>query len=133
MKNTVTNKIYLTAILMFIGGYFIQAQGIVENYFPKLPDAASLSKTIDIPSGNYSGTASFYIPLYEFDFDGIKVPIGINYQTTGIKVQEIASRVGLGWSLDLFGVSLSGQIMGKRDFLTRNDRMIHPSSIFRFW
>ena len=71
------------------------------DVFPKTPEAASLGKFIDIPSGNYTGVATFTIPLYEIEFDGEKVPIQLTYTTTGVKVGEIASRVGLGWALDL--------------------------------
>src|SRR5690606_11390824 len=80
----------------------------------KTPDAAALSKFIDIPSGSYTGVADFSIPLYTIEFDGGSIPIELNYSTTGIKVGEIASRVGLGWALNT-GPSLSQQVMGVHD------------------
>jgi len=97
----------------------LYSQRNAEEYFPKPPDAASIGKFIDIPAGNYTGTASFTIPLFDIDFDGVKVPFNISYHASGIKVAEIASRVGLGWTLNLGGVSLSGQIMGSKDAASR--------------
>lgn len=88
------------------------------DMFPKSPDAAALSKFIDIPPGNYTGVANFSIPLYTIDLDGISIPIELNYVTNGIKVGELAGRVGLGWSLNT-GASLSQQVIGTRDVGSR--------------
>lgn len=106
-------KIFL--FLTIGASIYLNAQRNIEDYFPKTPDAAAISKSIDIPPGNYSGTASFTIPLYEVDFEGHKVPFSISYHASGIKLAEIASRVGLGWALNLGGISLSGQIVGVKD------------------
>lgn len=98
------------------------------DVFPKTPEAASLGKFIDIPSGNYTGVATFTIPLYEIEFDGEKIPIQLTYITTGVKVGEIASRVGLGWALD-YGASLSQQVIGYPDFYGHSQRrIINPST-----
>ncbi len=93
------------------------------DMFPKTPDAAALSKFIDIPPGNYTGVANFSIPLYTIDLDGISIPIELNYVTNGIKVGELASRVGLGWSLNT-GASLSQQVIGARDVTSRSHILI---------
>ncbi|MFC4685413.1 hypothetical protein ACFO4P_00500 [Epilithonimonas pallida] len=84
------------------------------DVYPKTPDAASLSKAIDIPPGSYTGVADFTIPIYTIDVAGEKIPIQLQYTTTGVKVAEIASRVGLGWALNT-GPHLSQQIMGRMD------------------
>ncbi|WP_334126101.1 hypothetical protein [Empedobacter brevis] len=99
------------------------------DVFPKTPEAASLGKFIDIPSGNYTGVATFTIPLYEIEFDGEKIPIQLTYITTGVKVGEIASRVGLGWALD-YGASLSQQVIGYPDFYGHSQRRIIDPSTF---
>jgi len=84
------------------------------DMFPKTPDAAALSKFTDIPPGDFTGVANFTIPLYTIDLDGISIPINLAYATTGIKVGEISSRVGLGWALNT-GPSVSQQVLGNRD------------------
>lgn len=87
------------------------------DMFPKTPDVAALTKHIDIPPGNFTGVANFRIPLYTIDVDDVKIPIELLYTTTGIKVGEIASRVGLGWALNT-GPSLTRQVIGSLDKTT---------------
>jgi len=84
------------------------------DMFPKNPEAAALSKFVDIPAGNYTGVADFTIPLYTIEFDGQKIPIQLRYTTTGVTVGQIATRVGLGWVLSA-GPSLSQQVIGNQD------------------
>lgn len=110
-------KIFI--LIMISYGVSMFGQRNTEEYFPKAPDAAAISKFIDIPPGSFTGTTSFEIPLYEIDFDGYKVPFSLTYHASGIKLAEIASRVGLGWALNLGGISLSGQIIGVKDARTR--------------
>lgn len=84
------------------------------DMYPKTPEAAALSKFVDIPAGNYTGVADFSIPLYTIEFDGEKIPIELKYTTTGVTVGQIAARVGLGWILNT-GPSLSQQVIGTQD------------------
>lgn len=84
------------------------------DMYPKTPEAAALSKFVDIPAGNYTGVADFTIPLYTIELDGQKIPIELRYTTTGITVGQIATRVGLGWTLNT-GPSLSQQVVGVQD------------------
>ncbi|MDR2205354.1 MAG: hypothetical protein LBE36_04270 [Flavobacteriaceae bacterium] len=84
------------------------------DMFPKSPQAAALSKFVDLPAGNYTGVADFTIPLYTIEFDGEKIPIELKYTTTGVKLSQIATREGLGWALNT-GASLSKQIIGFQD------------------
>jgi hypothetical protein len=47
-----------------------------------------------------TGTAHVYLPLYNIPApDGSVIPVGLNYETKGIQVAELASDVGLGWNL----------------------------------
>ena len=100
-----------------INAQFGGNQDIVNSsidMYPKTPEAAALSKFVDIPAGNYTGVADFTIPLYTIDFDGEKIPIELRYTTTGVTVGQIATRVGLGWILNT-GPSLSQQVIGTQD------------------
>lgn len=98
------------------------------DMFPKTPEAAALSKHIDIPPGNYTGVANFTIPLYTINLDGENIPIELSYTTTGIKVGEIASRVGLGWSLNT-GPSLTQQVIGDYDLSFKKPTLMNIYSI----
>jgi hypothetical protein len=97
------------------------------DLYPKTPEAAALSKFVDLPAGNYTGVADFSIPLYTIEFDGEKIPIDLKYTTTGVTVGQIATRVGLGWVLNT-GPSLSQQVIGTQDRVF--PRPIMPSTGF---
>ena len=97
MKKTILNSLFL---LCFILGYGQELPTIV----PPSPEATSLAKFTDIPVSHYTGLPTIGVPLHEIDFDGLKIPISLSYHARGIKVEEIASRVGLGWALNAGGI-----------------------------
>ncbi len=71
---------------------------------PPPPTAASLGKFGDVPVSYYTGIPNISIPLYEAQSGDISLPVSMSYHAGGVKVEEIASWVGLGWSLDAGGV-----------------------------
>lgn len=66
--------------------------------------AASLGKFGDIPVSLYTGTPNISIPLHEVNSRSLSIPLSMSYHASGIKVEEIAGWVGLGWALDTGGV-----------------------------
>jgi len=85
-----------------------------QRVMPPSPNAASLGKYGDIPVGYYTGTPQISIPLYEVKIGTLTLPITLNYHASGIRVEEEASWVGLGWSLDAGGV-ITRSIVGLDD------------------
>jgi hypothetical protein len=79
-------------------------QPSLMNVIPPSPTAAALGKYGEIPVSLYTGVPNISIPLYEINEGDIKLPISLSYHASGIKVEEIASNVGLGWSLNAGGV-----------------------------
>lgn len=75
----------------------------MPQIFPPSPDAASLGKYGDIPIGKHTGTANISVPVYSINFDGLTIPISLSYHSGGIRVEELASWVGQGWSLNAGG------------------------------
>ncbi len=103
---------------LFTLGIFGQAEPY-EAKFPATPTVASLAKYADIPVGYYSGTANVGIPLYNIQVGDFTLPINLSYNTSGIKVAQEASNVGLGWSLFAGGV-ITREIRGLDDFAQNN-------------
>lgn len=69
------------------------------NVISPSPEAASLGRYGEIPVSLSTGTASFDIPIYEVVSGTLKVPVKLSYHSSGVKVNDIASSVGIGWSL----------------------------------
>jgi len=121
------SKIILKLILLsFLMQYFNhvagQGEGLLEmpdmvNYkdvLPASPNAASLGKYGEIPVSTYTGIPNISIPLWELKTGTYKLPISLSYHASGIKVSEIASWVGTGWSLNAGGV-ITRSVNGRPD------------------
>lgn len=70
---------------------------------PPSPSIKGLNKYGDIPVNFYTGIPDISIPLFTFQQGDISLPVTVSYHASGFKVDEIASEVGLGWSLPLKG------------------------------
>lgn len=71
---------------------------------PAAPNAAALSKYGNLDVGLQTGSLNFKIPLFNVEGSPWSMPIDIQYTTTGVRVDQIASRVGIGWALNAGGV-----------------------------
>ncbi|WPU95846.1 hypothetical protein SNE25_09985 [Mucilaginibacter sabulilitoris] len=71
-------------------------------------------KFVDVPVSPYTGTADVNIPIYTIHAKGIDIPISLGYHTGGIRLDEEASWVGLGWALNAGGM-ISRTINDKDD------------------
>lgn len=89
--------------------------GTSRDFMPMSPSAASLGIYGQIPVGNYTGTAMVNIPIYEFKYKELSVPIAINYHASGNKPDIFPGPVGLGWSLQAGGC-ISRVIRGLPDY-----------------
>lgn len=101
MKN-----ILLTLILVF-SVFSGRAQNTFTNplqSIPPSPDAAALGKYGQYPVNMSSGLVKINIPIYTVELPGLTLPISLSYHPSGIKVNDIASMVGIGWSLNAGGV-----------------------------
>jgi YD repeat-containing protein len=86
----------------------------LRNVIPPSPEASSLGKYGEWPVSLYTGLPSVSIPIYELKGRGTSVPVSISYNGSGNKVGEIASTVGLGWSLQTAGI-ISRSVRGIPD------------------
>lgn len=79
-------------------------ENIKEDLILPTPDASSLGKYGQYPVSLNNGLVQISIPIYTIDLPLIKIPVTISYHASGIKVNEISTAVGLGWTLNTGGV-----------------------------
>ena len=91
------------------------ASQIIGNSAPQPPDAAAFQKVNFIPVSNYTGRANIGVPIYTIKSGSMSVPISLSYNTSGVKVNDMASSVGLNWSLNAGGM-ISKMTKGMDDF-----------------
>ncbi|WP_457617859.1 hypothetical protein [Lutibacter sp.] len=82
----------------------------------KSPEVSALQQIKFTPNNDYTGRANIEIPIYTINLDGLLIPISISYNTGGVKVNSISTRVGLNWSLNAGGF-INREIMGDDDFV----------------
>ncbi len=78
------------------------------------PNAAAFGKYGDIPVSHHTGVANIGIPIFSITEGNLSLPISMSYHSGGIRVDEMASWVGLGWSLNAGGV-ISRSVQGGLD------------------
>src|SRR5436190_12157470 len=110
-------KIIGSFVLLLMLSYNLKAQ--TERYqlsavIPPSATAASIGKYGEVPVSLYTGIPNISIPLYEIKDGPLNLPISLSYHAAGIRLEEIASAVGLGWTLN-FGGMINRQQRGKPD------------------
>ncbi len=131
MNAIIKRSIILTSII--ISGMSGFGQSALPNIIPPSPEAMAFKKFGDYPVSHYTGLPTIQIPIYDINIDGVTIPISLNYHAGGNKVNESASWVGLGWTLNAGGV-LSRVIKGIPDeeymgYLSKNKGYnIYPST-----
>lgn len=109
------NRTFITLLFAFcIGTSFSQPASfeasrstssvLLQKVVPPSPTAASLGKYGDQQINMFTGTSMVNIPIYEIKTNNFSIPLSLTYSTSGLKVTEAASWVGLGWSLNGTGV-----------------------------
>jgi hypothetical protein len=78
------------------------------------PTAASLGKYGDIPVSYHTGLPNIDIPIYTVKSGSLKLPIGLSYHASGLKVMEPAGWVGAGWTLNAGG-AITRTVVGAPD------------------
>jgi hypothetical protein len=75
----------------------------LKTVTPPSPEAASLGKYAAWPVNLYTGTTGVDIPLHTMSSQSITIPVSISYHASGNRVGDLASSVGLGWTLNAGG------------------------------
>ncbi|NER12850.1 hypothetical protein GWK08_05320 [Leptobacterium flavescens] len=84
------------------------------DYSPKSPDVSSLFDFSDVSVGYYTGSINTNIPLGNLSEGPLTTNVSLSYATSGNKVAERATWVGLGWNLNAAGI-ITREVRGKPD------------------
>jgi len=111
-------KIFLITTVTFLAfSIACKAQGTTApQLIPPTPTAYAFAKYGDVPVSLSSGIPNIDIPLYTLVDHDIYIGVSLSYYAGGIKVDEEASNVGLGWSLNAGG-TITRVVRGKPDDL----------------
>jgi hypothetical protein len=107
---------------IFLLLFFISVKGQLQSPSPSIlgqvnissPNTAALGKYVDVPVNYHTGLPTIGIPIYTVQSGNISLPINLSYHASGLKVQEQASNVGAGWSLNAGGM-ITRTVMGLPD------------------
>ncbi len=93
-----------------------QYEGI-EQFQVYAPNTYSLGQYGDIPVNLSMGIPQINVPITKFSDKDIDINVSLSYHASGIKVDQEASWVGLGWALNSGGV-ITRQMRGLPDGYT---------------
>ena len=83
---------------------------IIENYGQSIsleniptPNASNLGRYGDIPVSGYTGQPNISIPLHSFEIGGCKMSISLQYDASGVQVNQLPGWTGGNWTLHAGG------------------------------
>jgi len=74
------------------------------DVLPPPPNAASIIRYGEMSINKNTGAPNVSIPLYTLAGKKLSTAVSLGYSSGGIRVDEIASRVGMGWAINAGGV-----------------------------
>jgi hypothetical protein len=108
--NTKRLIISIFALLLFGAGR-VQSQPTLPTVIPPSPAVANFLRYGEIPIDYSTGVPNISVPLITLKSRKLELPISISYHASGIKVEDKASTIGLGWVLNGAGF-VSESILG---------------------
>ncbi|MFT5892926.1 MAG: hypothetical protein ACI9Y7_003041, partial [Dokdonia sp.] len=70
---------------------------------PNSPEAEAFTQYGNTPVNMYAGSPNMGIPIYTHQGRELNLPVSLSYDASGIKVEQLATSVGLGWNLAVGG------------------------------
>lgn len=101
-----------------------EAEQVLERSTPCSPEAAAIQRLAEFPMDYSTGVPNISVPVFEISVGEWSLPVAISYNASGVRVQEVASPVGLGWTLDAGGVvtrAIKGNVDDAHDMVFRNE------------
>lgn len=97
----------------------------LPDILPPSPTAFALTRYGGINLGMQTGTAQYNLPIYTLASRKLSLRVSLSYSSNGIKVDEIASRVGMSFSI-ISGGAITRTVYDQPDELST--RLTPPSS-----
>ncbi len=105
--------LFVTAVLTAFNAF---SQDDLRKIIPPSPTVASLGSYGDTKISYYTGSPNISIPLHTISAGDLSLPVSLSYNAKGVKVEELATWTGLGWSLNAGGV-ITRSVRGGQDEL----------------
>lgn len=116
-------KVALLAGGLFLSSLSVKADDVQEklniDYF-RSPEASAFMEYGEESVNEYTGTVDITVPLYTITCKDVEIPLVLRYDASGIKVEQEASWVGLGWNL-MVGGCINYVCAGAKDQLNQAD------------
>lgn len=129
IQSILTMKKIITGLFLFLITNCSIGQDVLykKDVLPPSPETAAFIKNVNIPVSYSSGTPQISIPFGSVRSGGIEVPVSISYNASGIRVEEVPSWVGLGWSLSAGG-QITRTVRDKADEAGTYGYMVTPAN-----
>lgn len=119
-------KIIVAGLVMLGCGFLLTVKAQyasmqMPQLLPPSPEAFKLGTYGTVPVGLFTGTMKLDVPIHEVRTRNLSVPVSLSYSTNGVKVDEVASRVGTDWILNAGGM-ISRTIVGGDDEIYARDK-----------
>jgi hypothetical protein len=87
----------------------------IAEHVPQSPTASGLGRYFEVPVNMNTGQPQISIPIYTIKTGNITVPIALSYNAGGVRVNDHAGWVGMGWSINVGG-HIQKRVNGLDDF-----------------
>ncbi|MCA0349534.1 MAG: hypothetical protein LCH35_09765 [Bacteroidetes bacterium] len=131
-------KKYRLLVIVFFVGCIGYGQG-EENFAPdlnvKTPEVSSMLKFLETPVSYNTGLPNISVPIYTIKQGDISYPISIDYNASGVNVNERAGWVGMGFCISQPQVTrmIKGIADDQGGFLTENDFKVASGQVEALW
>ncbi len=117
INNYKRHLVYFNILLIYPFIIFSQTPELNNSLIPPSPEAAALGKYGILPVTLYTGMPNISVPIIDLKTSKLSISIAFDYNYNGYRPGEVASNIGLGWSLKGGGV-ITRIIKGKADEAT---------------
>ncbi len=107
-------RVNILTLIVVLCSYNIYAQVELREYIGPSPSASNLLKFGEYTVDHSTGQADINIPLYEVKISKLSLPIIMRFNSTGRKVADAGSQIGIGWVLST-GACVTRVVRNVRD------------------